>query len=316
MNTLLLASLLGMGMHVSIAEAAGFEKVTTSQRLRMELQERYRAENRTQADSPIVEDKLFSRYQDLAIWASVINKAVNPENYILRGHFDPQRQYLLDQKITEPFLINRGIKEIIAVGVSDFSGSTPRRIQNIEATLEKFDGQIVAQGEAFSFNKILEEVSEASGFTWERVIKDGSDKWEIGGGVCQVSSTIYRAALNAGVLVSERRNHSYPVSKYMPQGLDATIYLGAQDFKFVNDTPGDILMKFVIKGNKLVTVFYGTRDERQVGIRRTKYWEAPDGRLSTHWVQTVQKGEDFIENTIISHYRADPNREAEAIATQ
>jgi vancomycin resistance protein YoaR len=76
----------------------------------------------------------------------------------------------------------------------------------------------------------------------ELVIKKEGTVPEFGGGLCQVSSTAFRAAMNGGLPITQRRNHAYAVQYYAPQGTDATIYPGVVDLKFINDTPGDILI--------------------------------------------------------------------------
>ncbi len=166
----------------------------------------------------------------------------------------------------DPALQARGIKEVVAVGTSNFKGSSKTRIHNIKTAMKQYNGYIVKKGETFSFNGILKSVSPELGYKEELVIKGDTTEKEFGGGVCQVSSTVYRAAFNGGLPITKRRNHSYAVSYYQPYGMDATIYLGSQDFKFDNDTPGDLLLQTYMEGNDLYFVFYGTHDDREVVI--------------------------------------------------
>jgi len=281
---------------------SGFD---VSTHLKAELEQRTRMEQVALAPTPVIAtDGLFTHYAGLKVPAGLINRALAPEHALPGGpQFDPQNNHVLDHQLTEPFLLNRGIKEVISVGTSDFSGSTSNRVINIKNTLKKFDGYIVPQGETFSFNRILKEVSEEEGFVMARVIKNGLDRWGLGGGVCQVSSNVFRAAVNSGFTITERRNHSYIMDKYAPTGLDATIYLGLQDLKFVNNTPGDVLMKFVIRDDQLVTVMYGTRDTRQVSMKKTSHWRAGNGRDTTHWQQNVKYIDSESVATFVSHYR-------------
>ena len=166
--------------------------------------------------------------------------------------------------VIDPDLEARGVKEIIAIGQSNFAGSADTRKQNISTAAKKFNGKIIKKGNQFSFNRILESVSKKNGFVEELVIKGVNLEKEYGGGVCQVSTTAFRAAFNGGHPITVRKNHSYTVPYYKPVGLDATIYLNGQDFRFLNDTPGDILIQTFIEGNNLFFVFYGTRDDRKV----------------------------------------------------
>ena len=173
-------------------------------------------------------------------------------------------------------LNNLGIRELIASGKSDFTGSSAARITNIRAGSSQYNGVIIQQGEEFSFNKYLGPVDAEHGFLPELVIKTingqpGSVP-EFGGGLCQVSTTAFRAAFFAGLPITARRNHSFAVRYYewidddLPRavGLDATIYSGVQDMKFINDTPGAILIWTRMEGKRLYFDFYGTKDDREV----------------------------------------------------
>ena len=132
-------------------------------------------------------------------------------------------QKVFSEVVAHPDLQSRGIREIVAIGESNFAGSSSARRQNILAAAKKFNGHIIKQGTRFSFNKILESVKEADGFVKELVIKGNKTEKELGGGVCQVSTTVYRAAFSGGFLIVVRRTHSYAVLYYKPYGLAATI---------------------------------------------------------------------------------------------
>lgn len=161
------------------------------------------------------------------------------------------------------------VQELIGTGVSDFSGSPKNRIINIQVGLARFDGIVIRKGETFSFNHQLGPVDGKHGFEPELVIVGPRTQKEFGGGLCQVSSTMFRAALYAGLPITARRNHSYAVDYYKwPEGwgFDATIYPGVQDMKFINDTPGDIAVQATIEGSRVYYRFYGINDGRQVEV--------------------------------------------------
>jgi vancomycin resistance protein YoaR len=105
-----------------------------------------------------------------------------------------------------------GIRELVARGESYFAGSPNNRRHNIATGVAKVSGIVVKPGEEFSFNKYLGPVEENEGFLPELVIKKTGTVPELGGGLCQVSSTLFRAAMKAGFPIVERRNHSYAVS--------------------------------------------------------------------------------------------------------
>src|SRR6185369_10179137 len=117
--------------------------------------------------------------------------------------------------------------------VSNFKGSPKNRRHNITVGVEKMKGVIVPQGAEFSFNEHLGPVDGEHGFLPELVIKKNGTVPEFGGGLCQVSSTTFRAAMTAGLPITQRRNHAYAVQYYSPQGTDATIYPGSADLKFI-----------------------------------------------------------------------------------
>ena len=169
--------------------------------------------------------------------------------------------------ITTEEVNNLGIKELIGRGSSRFSGSIPSRIHNIGLASSHFNGVLVAPGELFSFNEVLGDVSSYTGYKQAYIIRDGRTVLGDGGGVCQVSTTLFRAILASGLPVVERRAHSYRVAYYeqgSPPGLDATVFSPSTDLKFQNDTPSHILIQTIFdpSNNSLVFEIYGTKDGR------------------------------------------------------
>lgn len=170
----------------------------------------------------------------------------------------------------QPVLINAGdintlgIKEIIGVGTSNFTGSSASRLHNIKVGAAAVNGTLIKPGEEFSLIKTLGEIASSTGYLPELVIKDGQTIPEYGGGLCQIGTTVFRTVINSGLPVTERRNHSYRVSYYEPAGTDATIYDPKPDFRFINDTPNYILIQQKFSGNFVSFEFWGTKDGRQV----------------------------------------------------
>lgn len=155
----------------------------------------------------------------------------------------------------------------VAHGESDFRGSSAARIHNIKTAMARFQGARIGPGEVFSFNTLLGEVDGSTGYKKELVIKGDRTLPDYGGGVCQVSSTVYRAALDAGFPIIERKPHSYAVSYYLPWGTDATIYPGIIDLRFANNFTEPVYLHFVLAGTTLHTYMYGTPDGRSVTLR-------------------------------------------------
>ncbi len=167
-------------------------------------------------------------------------------------------------KITGEDAERLGITDLLGVGRSNFSGSPTNRRKNIALGKTKMNGVLIPPGENFSQLGVLGEIDGAHGWLAELVIKGNQTVPEFGGGLCQVGTTSFRAALAAGMPIVERRNHSYRVRYYEPAGTDATIYDPAPDFRFKNDTPGHLLITSQIQGDNLLFFVWGTDDGRQV----------------------------------------------------
>lgn len=199
-----------------------------------------------------------------------------------------------------------GLTALLAVGESDFAGSPKNRIHNITVGASRYHGLLIPPGQEFSFNQFLGPVDGAHNFLPELVIKENVTKPEFGGGLCQVSTTAFRAALNVGVPITERRNHAYAVRYYGKPGLDATIYPPNTDFKFRNDTPGYILIQTRIDGTKLVFEFWGTPDGREVALTGpVTYDQQPDGAVKAYVTQRVSRGGKVVrEETFYSRYKS------------
>jgi len=165
-----------------------------------------------------------------------------------------------------------GIRELVASGSTYFSGSSADRIKNIEVAAEKFEGVVIPPNGIFSFNSIVEDVSAANGFEDSLIIWGDRTAVGIGGGVCQVSTTVFRAAYEGGFPIVERYNHGYVVGWYGEPGMDATIYTPSVDFKFRNDTGAYLLIEpYVDAAGGVITFnFYGTAPNRTVTVSAPK----------------------------------------------
>lgn len=177
---------------------------------------------------------------------------------------------------------NFGIEELIGEGTSDFTHSIPERIHNLTLASSKFNGVLIEKGKVISFNEIVGDISSNTGYKPAYVIQNGRTVLGDGGGVCQVSSTLFRVALNTGLPILERTSHAYRVSYYendvKKPGLDATIFSPSVDLKIMNDTPAAILIQTEIdsENNILKFKFYGKKDGRTVELSPiTVYDESP-----------------------------------------
>ncbi|MBN2257650.1 MAG: VanW family protein [Anaerolineaceae bacterium] len=167
-----------------------------------------------------------------------------------------------------------GIHELIWAETSYYYGSSPERIQNIKAAADRFHGLLVPPGAVFSMAEALGDISLDNGYAEALIIFGDQTIKGIGGGVCQVSTTLFRTAFHAGFPISERHAHAYRVSYYEQRpnggidptlaGLDATVFVPLVDVKFTNDTPYWLLMETYARNTSITWKFYSTADGRSV----------------------------------------------------
>lgn len=212
------------------------------------------------------------RVMDVEASITAINEA------LLRG----EHNVALSVSETQPAVADTatgaelGVTQEIIAYTTYFYGSSNERIQNIVAATEQFHGVLVAPGETFSMGNTLGDVSLENGFAEALIIYGGRTIKGVGGGVCQVSTTLFRAVFFAGYPVVERYSHAYRVSYYEKNisnnidtnlaGLDATVYFPLVDFKFTNDTPYWLLMETYVnvESRTLTWKIYSTSDGRSV----------------------------------------------------
>jgi len=209
--------------------------------------------------------------------------------------------------ITQESIDNLGITALLARGESNFAGSPSSRRHNIKVGSDKFQGLLIAPNEVFSFNTNLGPVNATTGYLPELVIKQNQTVPEYGGGLCQVSTTLFRAAIYAGLEITKRSNHSYPVIYYGTPGFDATIYPPNPDLAFRNNTPGHILIQHKIEGSNLIFELYGEDDGRQTEVvGPITYDRKSDGSVKATLQQIVKDGggDVLFEKTFYSNYRS------------
>ena len=202
-----------------------------------------------------------------------------------------------------------GLKTLLGKGESNFRGSSKSRVKNINVAANKISSTLLKPDEEFSFVNTLGKVDARNGYLPELVIKGNKTIPEYGGGICQVSTTLFRAALNAGLPILERRNHSYVVNYYGKPGLDATVYLPKPDFKFKNDTNHHILIQHYIVGTILYYEIYGTSTGKTAKTIEPVILESsPDGSMKTVAYREIYEGDVMIKrDAFYSTYRP-PNK--------
>ena len=191
-----------------------------------------------------------------------------------------------DPPVTEANLHQLGIRELVSIGKSDFTGSAAYRIHNIGVGMQLLNGLLIAPGEEFSFNKNIGQINAANGFVEGAAIIQNRTQQEFGGGICQDSTTLFRAAFWAGLPITERWGHSFYISWYDKYalgprgngpGLDATIFTGGPDLKFINDTGAWLLIQAWSNPKTGVAQIelYGTKPNRTVDLTHKVYDHTP-----------------------------------------
>lgn len=168
-----------------------------------------------------------------------------------------------DPKISKTNSGDLGITELVATATTNFKGSPSNRIHNITNGAKLLNGILIKPGETFSTISALKPIDTSNGYLPELVIKGNRTLPEVGGGLCQIGTTMFRVTMNAGLPVVERQNHSYRVSYYEPPvGMDATIYDPKPDFRFTNDYESYLLLMARVEGTSITFELWGTKDGR------------------------------------------------------
>jgi vancomycin resistance protein YoaR len=155
-----------------------------------------------------------------------------------------------------------GVKELVSTYTTEFGG-VPNRIHNVQVVSHLIDDTLIAPGATFSFNGTTGDRNASKGFLVAPVIINGELTTGLGGGVCQVSTTVFNAAYEAGLNITARTNHALYISHY-PQGRDATVNYPDVDLKFVNDTKAWLLLRAFVSSYSLTVNLYGTNPHRRV----------------------------------------------------
>jgi vancomycin resistance protein YoaR len=207
-----------------------------------------------------------------------------------------------------------GIVELVAQGKSSFANSESYRIANIQAGARRMDGVLIPPDGEFSFNQTVGAVDASNGFTQGYAIVNGRTQLEWGGGICQISTTVFRAAFWAGVPITERHYHTYRLNwyeVYEPVGMDATIFTPyGPDMRFVNDTGHWLLMEaFADTTNQIMYInLYGTKTGRDVVQLTPSVTGNAFGGVDVNLGRIVrQNGSVLHEDNFFSRFKPWPN---------
>jgi hypothetical protein len=209
--------------------------------------------------------------------------------------------------VTVAKLKAQGIERKIAEFTTSFASSGDGRSHNVEATAKALDGTLLAPGEVFAYDRIVAKAERTYGWEEAPVIVKGRLTTGVGGGICQVSSTLYNAALAAGLDIVERRNHSLAVH-YLPLGLDATFAEGYINFRFRNSTGKYLLIRTEVTGKRLTVKLFGTMprnvkyrmETRRLKATPPKVVYVGNDRLAVGEADVLQRGEPGV---VVESYR-------------
>lgn len=283
----------------------------------------------------VLEKSVAGRSLDVEATLKAVNEAVTGGKHEIDLAFNRVKPQVEDTATAESL----GITEAVFVETSWYYGSSASRVQNIQAAAARFHGLLVAPGETFSMATALGDISLDNGYAEAMIILGGKTIKGVGGGVCQVSTTLFRTAFFAGYPILERHAHAYRVYYYEKvggnridpslAGLDATVFVPLVDFKFRNDTPYWLLMETYVnpQTSSITWKFYSTKDGRDVQWDTTgpvnivdppdpEYVENPDlaqGEIKqVDWQAegadvtvnrtVLRNGSIYLQDTFTTHY--------------
>lgn len=183
---------------------------------------------------------------------------------------EDKEEYVIQLTITKPKITTAQIgseafPDLLATYTTRYDASDTNRTTNLRIACQKINEKVVLPGETFSYNKTLGERSTATGYKNAKVYENGQVVDGIGGGICQISSTLYNAVLMSNMEVTERSNHQF-VTSYTPAGRDATVVYGQTDFKFKNTRTYAIKIKASISGGVATVSIYGIKEENEYTV--------------------------------------------------
>jgi vancomycin resistance protein YoaR len=189
---------------------------------------------------------------------------------VLKDSANTTRTVEIRTKIVAPALTtakarDMGVEERISTFTTTYDGSNTSRTNNIHTLGNALDGKLVAPGATFSFNGAVGERTAAKGYQEANAIVNGKLVPQLGGGICQVGTTLFNTAFFAGVPIPDRQNHSFYISHY-PKGRDATVSWGGPDLKWKNDTKNWILVSVSYTNDSITISFYGTKPGRDISF--------------------------------------------------
>ena len=246
-----------------------------------------------------IHDEIYREVQDAYLTQSPFT--IHPEVEGVDFNVDEAKALLNEDKekyeipliITEPSVTmvqigSEAFPDLLATYSTKYDGANINRTNNLELACEKINDKIVLAGETFSYNKTLGARTIAAGYKEAKVYENGEVVDGIGGGICQVSSTLYNSVLMANMEIIERKNHQF-VTSYTPAGRDATVVYGQTDFKFKNTRTYAIKIKATCSNGIITISIYGIKEEIDCTVS-----------FSTETISTIPYTVKYIDDSTLT----------------
>ncbi len=203
------------------------------------------------------------------------------------------------QQLTPRLSANRlrGINAVIGTFSTRFNPALVKRTRNMATAIRAIDGTLLSPGEVFSLNKIVGERTQARGYRTAIIFEKGKKEPGIGGGVSQVTGTLFNAALVAGLPIQTYRVHSRPVA-YLPLGRDATVAWGSFDMKFKNDAKAPIFIDYRLKGSRVTATLFGKRSGKR-GTMRVVSNRVGERAIEAKLFRTIRQNGKFVKKETV-----------------
>ena len=196
-------------------------------------------------------------------------------------------------------------KDVLAEFTTTYDQSYTARVTNLQVAAKNINGTILYPGDEFSYNKVVGERTAARGFKEAHVFAGGKVVDGLGGGICQVSSTLYNAALLANLEITDRTAHMMHTG-YVKPSLDATVVYGSIDFKFKNNRETPIKIEATVKNGKATTKIYGLKSDKDVIVElESKILETIKYTTVTQYDNTMNEGTTKVLQSPMNGYKSE-----------
>ena len=203
---------------------------------------------------------------------------------------EEKEEYVIPLKITKPTKTVKDIgteafPDLLATFSTNYNAGNINRTTNLKLAVNKINGTVLLPNEEFSYNKVVGERTISAGYKMAATYSNGAVVDGLGGGICQISSTLYDAVVMANLNVTTRRNHQF-VTSYVPAGKDATVVWGSQDFKFVNSRKNPIRITATVQGGVATVQIWGVKEEVEYDIS-----------IETKKIATIEPTTKYVQNS-------------------